>query len=159
MSGGGSIKAKRQTMTRLEPRRAVVPSARRETSLARGQVARADESGVVSVRLGDGRELECDRLETSAASSLRLVEGDAVLVFTPARRGERGVVIGRIGPSRHAAETPEELVLEATSSVSLRCGESSVTLRKDGRVVVRGQDVVSHAARVNRIRGGSVSIN
>jgi hypothetical protein len=32
-------------------------------------------------------------------------------------------------------------------------------MEKDGRITIRGLDVVSHAARSNRIRGGSVNVN
>lgn len=47
----------------------------------------------------------------------------------------------------------------AKESITLRCGDASITLRKDGKIVIRGKHVVSHAAGVNRIRGGSVQLN
>lgn len=51
------------------------------------------------------------------------------------------------------------VVLEAQNQIVLRCGRSSVTLRKDGRLVMQGTDVVSRASNRNRIKGGSVAIN
>ena len=51
------------------------------------------------------------------------------------------------------------LVLSAAESIRLQCGEASITLRRDGKVLIRGKHVVSHAAGVNRIRGGSVQLN
>jgi len=43
--------------------------------------------------------------------------------------------------------------------VVLRCGDASITLRRNGRVVIRGTYVESHAKGTNRIKGGSVLIN
>jgi hypothetical protein len=51
------------------------------------------------------------------------------------------------------------LVLSAYSELHLVCGESSLTLRKDGKVVINGRHVLSRAKVVNRIKGGSVQIN
>lgn len=51
------------------------------------------------------------------------------------------------------------LLLDAYQEVVLRCGKSSIVLRKDGKIVVRGVEIVSQAARVNKIRGGAVQIN
>jgi hypothetical protein len=53
----------------------------------------------------------------------------------------------------------ESIVLEAQQEIALRCGQSSLTLRRDGKIVLRGRDVVSRASRRNKIRGGSVDIN
>jgi hypothetical protein len=53
----------------------------------------------------------------------------------------------------------ERLVVSARDQIVLRCGKASVTLSADGKIVVRGTHVVSHASGVNRIRGGSVQLN
>ena len=52
-----------------------------------------------------------------------------------------------------------EIVLEARKGMTLRVGEGSITLRADGKILIKGKDLVSHARRMNRIRGGSVSLN
>lgn len=49
--------------------------------------------------------------------------------------------------------------VNATDSIALRCGAASITLHHDGRIVLRGVHIVSHASGVNRIRGGSVELN
>lgn len=51
------------------------------------------------------------------------------------------------------------VVLEAAEEVVLKCGDASITLRRDGKVIVRGAYVETHARGVNRIKGGSVKIN
>lgn len=53
----------------------------------------------------------------------------------------------------------QRLMLEAREELELRCGDASITLRRDGLVLVRGVDLVSHARARNRIRGASVQIN
>jgi len=53
-----------------------------------------------------------------------------------------------------------ELVsIEGRDEIVLRCGEASITLRRNGKVIIRGAYVETHAAGTNRIKGGSVRIN
>lgn len=51
------------------------------------------------------------------------------------------------------------LDLSATEVVALRCGEARIELRADGRVEIRGIDIVSVAEGTQRILGGNVGIN
>ena len=53
----------------------------------------------------------------------------------------------------------KRLVFEAEEEVQIKCGESSINLYKDGRVVIRGRYLISRASAVNRILGGSVQVN
>lgn len=79
----------------------------------------------------------------------------------------RPLVVGRIiEPAREAALTPpvvvsdgETLRITASQRIELRVGRAAIVMEKDGRITIRGLDVVSHAARSNRIRGGSVNVN
>lgn len=49
--------------------------------------------------------------------------------------------------------------LMAQDELVLRCGEASITLRRNGKVIVRGAHVETHASGTNRIKGGQVRIN
>jgi hypothetical protein len=51
------------------------------------------------------------------------------------------------------------VVLEGRDEVVLRCGRATLILRADGKVILRGVDVVTEAEGVHRIRGGKVKIN
>lgn len=63
-------------------------------------------------------------------------------------------------PSQRAANVDgKRLVIEAEEEVQIKCGEASINLYKDGRVVIRGRNLISRAAVVNRILGGSVQVN
>jgi hypothetical protein len=61
--------------------------------------------------------------------------------------------------TRSATVDGERVVLEAKERIELRCGKASITLTKDGKVVIRGSHVSSRSTGSNRIRGGSVEIN
>lgn len=52
-----------------------------------------------------------------------------------------------------------KLRIEGQDEVVLRCGKASITLRRNGRVVIRGVQVESRATGRNRIKGGAVLIN
>jgi Domain of unknown function (DUF6484) len=53
----------------------------------------------------------------------------------------------------------ERLIVTAKEQLVLRCGSASITLTREGEVLVRGTLVSTHASGVNRITGGSVQIN
>lgn len=115
--------------------------------------------GTLVVLRADGTRLECDWL--AAAGTLEL--GDELLLNAVDSR-TRPVVMGRIGPYVKPLAPPamggqEQLTLEATQSLTLKCGESSIDLHADGRVMIRGDDVLVRAKGTQRIRAGSVSIN
>lgn len=58
-----------------------------------------------------------------------------------------------------ATGAPAKLVLEAGQEMVLQAGKASITLTKDGRIVIRGADVLTRSSGSNRIKGGSVHIN
>jgi hypothetical protein len=51
------------------------------------------------------------------------------------------------------------IALDAKEEIVLRCGKSSITLRKDGKIVVKGTQLVSRSSGSNKIKGATVSIN
>ena len=53
----------------------------------------------------------------------------------------------------------KRITLTAQDEILLRCGGASLTLRRNGRVVIRGAYVESRSKGTNRIKGGSVLIN
>jgi len=53
----------------------------------------------------------------------------------------------------------ERLVVTAKEQLVLRCGQASITLTKAGKVIIRGEYLLSRSSGVNRIKGGSVQLN
>ena len=140
------------------------------STIARGDVVRV-EGTRVTVASGEEYllEMECQVLQSAEGGPLRLSPGDAVLVWRATEDGQHGIILGRLGPS-HASEPqttgrslsidpPDELILEAKHSLTLRVGDGSITIREDGKILIKGKDLVSHAQRLNRIKGGAVQIN
>jgi hypothetical protein len=99
-----------------------------------------------------------------------------VLLVFEHERSDRPVVVGLVetldeggsaGKGNDAARAPRaevvvdgrRVVLDATDEIVLRCGEASITLRRNGRVVIRGAYVETRSRGVNRVKGGSVEIN
>ncbi|HJN44522.1 MAG: hypothetical protein CL477_12595 [Acidobacteria bacterium] len=64
-----------------------------------------------------------------------------------------------VGEARSVQLDKRRVDLEATDQIRLTCGKSSLVLRRDGTVIVRGVKVVSRASQSNKIRGATVSIN
>lgn len=62
-------------------------------------------------------------------------------------------------PRSEARLDGRRVVLEGKEEVVLRCGDASVTLRRDGKVILKGAYIETHARGVNRIKGSSVKIN
>lgn len=128
-----------------------------------GRVAALLDEAILVACEADGEMVACDLLEPARDGTHPLAEGETVLVVVPEGGRGRGVVLGRVlrpGARIEAGEgPPDEILLEAKKGLTLKVGEGSITLREDGKVLIRGRDLVSHARRTNRIRGGSVAIN
>jgi hypothetical protein len=114
------------------------------------------------VEVTDGRL--CRQVET-AAGFLALQPGDRILVWWSGAGS--GLILGRVAAAANPPPAatnpgkplPEELILAARRQLILRCGEGEIIIRADGRLLIRGVDVVSKAARMQRITGGQVAIN
>lgn len=107
--------------------------------------------------------LRCDVLRTADRPTLSLTLGAHVLVMLPGAGEERGVVLGLVAPYETprpaGAAVPSELTLEASRRIEIKVGESALTMDAEGRVLVKGKDIVTRAKRTQKIRGGTVHIN
>jgi hypothetical protein len=52
-----------------------------------------------------------------------------------------------------------KVVVTGEEEIVLQCGESSITLTKNGKIEIRGKYLVSRSTGVNRILGASVNVN
>jgi len=145
-------------------------------SITRGVVIVADHPRFIVDLANASAEgiVSADILATSTAP-LPIAPGDAVLCWVNSNDPTHAVILGRIGPSKLETEQPQDLhdqereeppkkvpdtlIIEAKQSITLRVGDGSITIREDGKILIKGKDLVSHAQRVNRIKGGAVSIN
>lgn len=96
--------------------------------------------------------------------------GREVLVVFDGGRTERPIIIGVLRSEGETEETTpaslevsetrkERLLIEAVAELVLKCGAGSITLRRDGKIVLRGTHLLSRASGPIRIKGGHVEIN
>jgi hypothetical protein len=82
-------------------------------------------------------------------------------------RADRPIIIGLVRESSVDAPVPapslevegKRIAIEGKEEVVLRSGEASITLRSDGRIVIKGMDIVSRARGVHKVKGATVLIN
>ncbi|MGN8275827.1 DUF6484 domain-containing protein [Pseudomonas sp. SMN5] len=101
---------------------------------------------------------------TTSALSREDIGAQVALMFE-AGDPTRPLVIGRIQrlPATAAPTVAhldgERLEFTAEREIVLRCGKASITLTREGKVLLRGAYLSSRSTGVNRIKGGSVQIN
>jgi hypothetical protein len=170
----------RETETRSE--------AALDTGIARvGKLVRLDAAGVLTVSVPGRSHPVPARLAVAVARARveRAIEaGQEVVILFEAGHPERALVVGFIEPLEPASipsvdaevalpaaePSPPPQVVEADvdgkrvrvigqDEIVLECGNASITLRRNGRVVIRGTYVETHSDGTNRIKGGQVRIN
>lgn len=135
-----------------------------------GEVVEALPTGRVLVRWEDGRGEPTER-ELPIVRGLELQEGDRVLLEKPENWPDylvTNAIEQSFEPSGEIETEMSDLAIrvdgkrveiEAADEIVLKCGEASITLRRNGRVVIRGTYVETRSKGTNRIKGGSVQIN
>jgi hypothetical protein len=135
---------------------------------ARGGEALVDVPGTPMFRRVPARSCIPVTASDIGKEALLLFEGGEptlpIIIGLAQRPGRKAHSIARFtSRSREAHHSVEldgkKLELTARETITLRCGEASITLSKDGKIVIRGVHVISHAAGVNRVRGGTVQLN
>ena len=107
-----------------------------------------------------------------ATVAAALADGQGVLLVFEGGRADAPIIIGLLQPpvplvpevapdseSVVAHVDGERVEIEGKDEIVLRCGKASITLRRNGRVVIRGAYVETRSSGVNRVKGGSVEIN
>ncbi len=139
----------------------------------RGKVMTIDpEDG--SILISEGRDsrnrLRCLPLRTGAEMPA-VQSGDSVIYLVPEEDPAMGYILGvidRSGPatvqkqkSRTAAgeDVPPRLVLEGKEEVILRTGRSTIVLRSNGDIEIRGKRIVSRARDLQKLAAPMLKLN
>ena len=93
--------------------------------------------------------------------------GRGVVLQFEGGRADLPIVTGLLVEEGSAAAPTEiearvdgrRVAIRAEDEIVLSCGAASITLTRDGKVLVRGAYVETHSRGVNRIKGGAVRIN
>jgi hypothetical protein len=105
----------------------------------------------------------------------RFIHQPVVLVFENSDL-RRPVIIGLIQeqsvPARNSALAEisreeiveirvdgEKLIVDAKKEIEIRCGQSSLIMTSDGKVILKGEQITSRARRTNKVKGAAVRIN
>lgn len=73
---------------------------------------------------------------------------------------DQPLILGLIQPPTPVIEADgDKLVFEARREITLRCGKASIHLAADGRVTIRGTEILSRSDGPNRLQGASVQLN
>lgn len=104
----------------------------------------------------------------AATVAAAIAQERQVLLAFDGGRADAPIIVGLLEPGPRTT-TPghtvdatvdgQRVVVRGTDEIVLQCGLSSITLRRNGRVVIRGVEVETRASGTNKIRGGSVLIN
>jgi hypothetical protein len=164
----------------------VLPSRRHTETTHGGRTAAPCVGTLVAADAGDGVTVRFPGRPSDAPVPARSTvpltpkdTGRSVLLVFERGHAERPIITGLIEeepvqPS--AAATGEAVVLPhdpsqtvrvdgrrlhftAGQEVVIECGQSSIRLRADGRIVILGTEIVSRARRTHKVKGGNVLIN
>lgn len=157
--------------TRLK---AVGSSTAADRAPTRGTIVGWEHDKGILVEVGNGpREiLLATTLVELAEAELDQAAAERRTVFITFEDGDhrKPVILGLVAPvpgrARSTALAPGEslfaddtVVVRGRDAIELRCGEASITLRKDGHILIRGTNLVSRASEQNHVVGGSVHFN
>ena len=70
-----------------------------------------------------------------------------------------GAAATPVAPSFDVQADDGRLTLTAEREVVLRCGDASITLTRAGKVILKGNYVVSRSTGYNKIKGAAIDIN
>ncbi len=113
----------------------------------------------IGMPVADGTLVKAAR-QQSRALAVRTADSPArwVLVGLVRERLSTQAVTARPGQLEVAMDG-ETLRLTAERDIVLKCGEASLTLRKDGKIVMSGTNVLTASRGPNRIKGASIALN
>lgn len=148
------------------------------SGIAVGRIVRIDERGQVLINYGNSAEVIASRLTSSVQDKLGKgnPEGREVLLAFENDNPLRPIIIDTIYSiideitENSIAENNalavhketingERIELDAGEHIVLRCGKASITLTRAGKILIKGEYVLSSAKGANKIKGGSINLN
>jgi len=126
-------------------------------------LALADPARGVAVRFQDPNSPEPVPARSTLTVAARDV-GREVLVVLEDGDAARPIIVGLLQEqpvrlSREVVVDGKRICLEAEDELALRSGKASITLSAEGRIVIKGMEIVSRARGTHKVKGATVLIN
>jgi hypothetical protein len=148
------------------------------TSAHLATIVSISDEGVPEVQIDSDKPKVAARLAVAVTrariETAIVLQQQAVVLFENGNRS-RPIIVGFIESLQPEPATPpaaaekspvieadvdgKRVRLTAHDEIVLECGPASVTLRRNGRVIIRGTYVETRSEGTNRIKGGQVQIN
>jgi hypothetical protein len=141
---------------------------RRQAAPLRGRLVRIDAEGRLFVDFpGNQSGPVAAKLAVSETEIAAIIDGDyatEILLVFEDNDPAQPIIVGRVRDRlpRNGIEIcirGRRFTVEADEEIELRCGDATLRITREGKVIVLGNDVLSRARRRNRIKGGTVNIN
>ncbi len=125
---------------------------------------RVDAAGTPWVRLPRRRAVAARFLAGVTVEQLRAAEAAGTPVVAAFVGKSQAVILGVLAAGASPADVEarvdgKKVTLSGRDEVTLKCGKASITLTAEGKVLIKGEYVLSRSSGVNRIKGGAVQIN
>lgn len=121
-------------------------------------VTYADQPGVAPIAARSAVDLLATHIGHTVVLMFEGHDPARPIILGVVRQGG-SAVLSEAGGGVEVEADGQRLVVTAERGLVLRCGKASITLTPDGKVAVKGTQIVSHASGLNRIRGGAVQVN
>jgi hypothetical protein len=95
---------------------------------------------------------------TDVNLSLPIIIGK-VLSEIQSKSNEGVVRLPRDKLKRDVSIDGERVLLDGTKEIVLRCGKSSIVMRKNGKIIMKGTEIISRSSGSNKIKGATININ
>jgi len=101
----------------------------------------------------------------------RAMIGRDVVVLFDGGDPQAPIIMGVIEPQARVEAAPEpgsgvtiqadgkRYVIDAEREIVLRCGDASITLTRAGKVIIKGNYILSRSTGYNKIKGAAIDIN
>jgi hypothetical protein len=135
-----------------------------------GRIQAVDANGIVTVWMAGQGPMQARLAVPATIEQIKraIKAQKTVLLLIDANVPERPIIVGFVEdkvspePTVQVVEADvdgKRVRVVAKDEVVLECGSASITLRRNGRVIIKGTYVETHSDGTNRIKGGQVRIN
>jgi hypothetical protein len=133
-----------------------VPSDRR---VVEGRITAVLADGRAKLVTRAGATLPCRCPQHVSVDWLRAAVAVGPVEAEASTNGRTGTIWCLLPGPEHRNVAPKEVALVAGDTLKIACGDSTLSLDKEGTVRLRGRDVTTRGSRVTRVQGGTVRIN